>query len=151
MILEIINPSDKITLESDDAMAAGIAILLISKGMYGLVAEDGSTIFPILAFGGLDEFIKEKQITSIDDFIDKNKDAMIAALDSVLYGGISDRKLFDLATNVMSIEDKREFRVKWNEEKRSSMNNIGEVCLKYAEKLRKLAKKDQEKQSAIIK
>ena len=139
MIFEIINPSDMITIESDEPIIAGLAITLISRGQYCINDEQGNSPVPLFIFGGFDNWLKEQKINDFDAWISKNALKIADALESVLYGDASDRKIFEAAVSKMSKEDAVKFRTEWNENKRSSMNNIGSVCQQYAEKLRKLA------------
>jgi len=138
MLLEIINPSDKVTLEADEPMVACVCTLLLSRGQFGLANEKGETILPLLLFGGGKEWLKENQIEDLDDYIDNHMPEMIKVLESVLYGGFDTRELFTKAIANMTPEQAMEYRKEWNEKKRSSMTNIGNAYLSYAEKLRKL-------------
>jgi len=142
-VFEISNPSDAMTIETDNEIAAGLAITMISSGQYCLTDEQDNTPVPMFIFGGLEDWLKKKGINNLDDYIEENAVKMAEALESVLYGDAQDRKTFECAISKMSKEDAVKFRTEWNENKRSSMNNIGLVCLKYAVKLRKLSKRSE--------
>ena len=138
MLLEIINPSDKVTLEADDPIVASVCCLLLARGQHGLENEEGETILPLMIFGGLEEWLKKNGIDDLDDYIDNHMPEMIKVLESVLYGGFDTRELFNKAIEIMNNEEAMKYRKEWNEKKRSSMTNIGKAYLSYAEKLRKL-------------
>jgi len=141
-VYEIANPSDAITIESDDGIAAGLAITMISNGQYCINDEHDKSPVPMFIFGGFEEWMKEKGL-NLDTYVKENAVKMAEALESVLYGGFSDRKIFESATAKMSKENALKFREEWNESKRSSMNNIGLVCQNYAKRLRKIALPDK--------
>jgi len=141
MILEIINPSDAITLETDDPIAAGVGIMLISRGAYGLKKEDGEIVFPLFIFGGAEDWLKKNGVPDLDKYIYSNNIKMADALDSVIYGGFSTRELVKSAMSKMKSEDAAAYLAEWNDRKRSSLNNIGKVCFAYAKKLRSLEAK----------
>jgi hypothetical protein len=140
MILEIINPSDKVTLETDDPVVAGVCTLLLARGQYGLENENGETVLPILIFGGAEDWLKQNKIDDLDKYIDTHMPEMIKVLESVLYGGFDTRELFNKAISSMTPKEALKYRKEWNEKKRSSMTNIGKVYLAYADKLRGLQK-----------
>lgn len=138
MILEIVNPSDAVTIEADDVTVAGVCTFLLSRGACGLKNEQGETVFPILMFGGFEDWLKENGITDLDMWITNHKDEMIKVLESVVYGNIGSRKLFQSAIEKMTSENAAKYREEWNDKKRSSMTNIGAAYLAYAKKLRAL-------------
>lgn len=57
MKLEIINPSDKCFLETDDIEAAAFATMMNGQGRYALRGEDGNDYCPIMLFGRTLEFL----------------------------------------------------------------------------------------------
>jgi hypothetical protein len=135
-LYEIITPSDKITFETDNEQALQVGFLMICQsGMIGLKRlEDGEHVRPLFA----DEVWASEAIpTDLNQYLDENAWTVADALESILYGDASDRRLFDEATKTMSPEEKRQFREKWNEEKRTSMTDYGTPALRYADKLRR--------------
>lgn len=141
MILEIVNPSDAVTIVADDIAAAGMGIMLIS-GWYGLTDEDGEQVLPITALGGQEYWLKEHGITNIEDYIKSHAEAIATILESFLYGRAADRKLFDSAISRMSPENAETFRAEWNDQRRSSMTNIGKACISTAKALRATLQKE---------
>jgi hypothetical protein len=141
MILEIINPSDAVTIDTDDPIAACLIIAIIFNGQYSLSDEQGESVTPIFMFGGFEHWLKENGITDTNGYIKENAAKMADILDSALYGDAADRKIFESAISKMSKEDAGKFRAEWNANRRSSMNNISLTCQKNADKLRNLPDK----------
>jgi hypothetical protein len=139
MILEIQNPSDAITIETDDIVAAGVAIMIVGDGWYGLEDEKGEQVVPITALGTAEPWLKQNGVSDIEAYIKANRLKMATILESALYGDVSDRALFNAAVEKMSKENAHAFREEWNDKKRSSLNNIGAACLHYAKAFREMA------------
>ena len=137
MIYEIINPSDMVTIESDNLIPAGIACWMLSSG-YGLHDENGDTVWPIVIFGGQDEWLIDHDITDLGEYIKENAIEIANILESAMYVSIGERKSIKLAMEKMSEDKSREYLRELNEIKRTSMNNIGEVCLSLADRLKKI-------------
>lgn len=145
MIYEIINPSDAMTIEADDSLLASVSIIILSQGDYGLIDEDDRTVLPIFRFSDPERLIKwlhENNVDSnkIEEFYAKNGEEMATILESVVYGKIDDRKGIISLTEKMSASDRIEALAKWNESKRSSMNDISERAHQLAKVLRRKAK-----------
>lgn len=145
MIYEVVNPSDPVTIEANDSILAAVAVILLSNGDYGLYDEDDRTVIPIFRLSGPERLIKwlhENNIDSnkIDEFYAKNGDELATILESVVYGQRSDRAGILALTEKMSAKDRLDALSKWNESKRSSMNDIGEQAHQLAKALRKKAK-----------
>lgn len=138
MIYEIVNPSDAVTIKASDPLVAAVCTLLLAQGQYGLSDEHDNTILPVMIFGGIDEWLLEHKINDLDKFIDTHISEMIETLESVVYGSIDSRKLFDSAISKMSPYDASKYRIEWNDSNRTSLTNIGYVYQAYANKLRKL-------------
>jgi len=141
MIYEIANPSDACTIEAEDSVLAAVSILLLSNGAYGLYDEDGRTVLPIFAYSGperLIEWLKDHGIEDgrTDEFFAKNGQEMAKILESVAYGDFGDRKSITTLTDKMSAGDRLEALSKWNESKRSSLNDISAACIDLAKKIR---------------
>jgi hypothetical protein len=137
---EIINPSDKYTLQAADFATAAAACLLLGEGRYGLDPEsDGQPRCPLFLFGGHDDFIAEHFGGDLSAWIDAHVEAVAECLDSVLLGGFGRRRDYDAA--VAAIDDPVKlavFREAWLD-KRSSLNNIGGYAAQIAAGLRERA------------
>jgi hypothetical protein len=145
-VYEVINPSDMVTFETEHEAALNVAFMQVcpSSGIGLIRLADGEYIRPIFLFADEGEILKwmagflgELSKGAIDRFIDEHWEQMAEALESVLYGEPAERKLFAEMMAGMSREAVLELRVKWNDAKRSSMNDYSKVCLAYAAKLRK--------------
>lgn len=141
MILEIINPSDCVLIECDDVNIAAVAIFWACKGMYGLTdTATGESVLPILAFSDeaqITAWLKEKGIDNMSDYLAKNKDKIVAVLDSATTCGVDTyrtfKRLIEAAPN--EAEKKKLYEI-WDDEHRSSMNQIANNLKKTAENLR---------------
>jgi hypothetical protein len=144
MIFEVQNPSDAMTVEADDYIVAGVAMLYLGEGKIGLTDESGETAFPILAFGGdeaLNGWLDHVGIGLIDDlrpYAVENRDKIAICLESIVYGSISDRK------GIMATMEGREHHEvliamkAWNDAKRSSLNDFSAVAFSLASQIRQL-------------
>ena len=105
MKYEIANPSDKCFFNYDNELIAAVACLILGRGYYGLKEyESGKTVLPILMFGGVDEWLEEKNINALAAFINEHKSKLAACFQSFSYDG-----------------------------ERTSMTDIGESVKKFAE------------------
>lgn len=141
MLFSIVNPSDAYTLETDSFEAAALATLLVGRGQYALEAlDDGGKEMPLFLFGGLEEWwtatFKKTFSASVDDAL-VNPAAVIAAADSVVIGSSADRRTYNAALVAIDDPGKRQtFIDRWNDEKRSSLNDIGAGFRRLAKQLR---------------
>jgi hypothetical protein len=146
MIFDIINPSDACLMISDDFEAAAVAICLLGEGKYGLEQLDAKPLdkpleVPMFLFGGHEEWFKttfgHDFETSAKIYRDQKTDALASALDSVVYGKLSDLKAYDDAMELITqVDGRNEFKRRWNDRKRGSMNNIGKRAYALAKALR---------------
>lgn len=143
MILELTNPSDAVTFIGDDPKIAGVTVLILGNGCYGLTDEKGNEFVPLMIFGSHESWLADNGIDDLGAFIETNAAAIADFLDTCAYGHIRDRQAFDEAIKRMTPENAAEHRKWWNERNRSSMNNIGEGCRRLAAQLRAKAKPDE--------
>jgi len=130
MIYEIITPSDKVTFEADDHRVAIAAVILIADGKFGLVDEEGNdTLLPLL-FSNREQIEAvlvdkgfEDGVKGLEAFIAENKSAISACLASSAVVSISDRKALLRALG-NSGRELKDALSDWNEEKRTSLNDI---------------------------
>lgn len=131
MICEIINPSDKYTLITDDFKLAAVAVAILGNGKYGLKNIDGDESSPVLF--GWESWFQEQGIEDLSKYIDDHKTDIAMILDTVLIGDRSDVE----NTLPLIAEDQRQ---KWlddrHDRKRSSMNDIGKAAKSIAKALR---------------
>jgi hypothetical protein len=141
MIYEVVNISDQITFEAQDEMIAIMACLLLGQGAFGLKGEDGETVSPILLFANekqLLEFLQDKGIGDPKEFIDAHMSDISECLASCAVCSVRDRKamLAVIAKSGASMKDALEA---WNEEKRTSLNDICGHARALADHFAKLA------------
>jgi hypothetical protein len=106
MIYEIINPSDKYTLISDDPKVAASAGIILGEGWYAVQDKDGNYALPIIALGG-EKWIKE----TYDDYgkwFDENKLRVAECLESVMSVGINEREEYEKKMASLGTEEKEE-------------------------------------------
>lgn len=141
VVYEIINPSDPYTMESSDLAAAAAACLFLGNGKYGLTAlvPDDAPGMPLFFFGKTEDverwFGEACGCTMADAFA--RRTAIAEALDSVAIGSLADRQTYADGLALIDDEAKRaEWREKWLDRRRSSMNNIGGAAAHYAKRVR---------------
>lgn len=132
MIWELTNPSDAIIIEHDNFKEAAFTALYLGQGKYGLKGIDGAPDMPILFFGGVPEWFEKTFGEKIEDL--PTIDAGIAAaFRGYLLGSPHELEIYRAALKNMTPEAAQEFRETWNENKRTSINNIVAHAYKCAE------------------
>ncbi len=153
MLFEIINPSNPYTLRADDFRVACIACSLIGAGAYALrevkdpqESDHASERLdmPIFLIGGHDKWFFhqfgqtfEQALASV---VENECAALITCLESTLSGSPTDRALFETEIAALPASDHVAYHARWHEEHQTSLNDLREVALCYAEKLRIIAK-----------
>lgn len=120
---EITNPSDPITVQADEDLVAAAAALLLGHGKYGARRGD-TTVCPIFILGGYEEWAKEVGFGR--EYIDKNWLKIVASRRRRGSPGAGCRPR-RCAGRLAA----------WNEQKRSSMNDISAAAVRYAAELEK--------------
>ncbi len=88
MKYEIINPSDKAFIETDEFDVAAVACILIGRGQYAFEPDaDGAPCVPIFLFGGAEEWFEKnfggRKISAVFDDVKREKlSALVACLRS---------------------------------------------------------------------
>lgn len=137
---EIVNPSDRCTLEAEDEKVAIAAVLLLGEGSFGLTAEDGSQACPLFLFGDADEWLAEHGLGDLDGFIVEHRREIADCLDSCMYGDFADRRAYQRGLDMADTDEKREaWKTGWNEGRRSSMNHIVQAAAAMASRIRRTA------------
>jgi len=142
MLYEIINPSDPYTIEAPSLDVALVACLFLGSGQYGFKPIDGGAIeIPLFLLGGHEEYCQEHFGCTLDALITRvteEKSAELAkCFESCLIGYQQDRSTYKAGLELIDDPAKREqWRDRWLDEGRSSMNNIGGRAYKMAAKLR---------------
>lgn len=141
MLYNIINPSDPYTIEASSLDVAAMSAILLGQGNYGFKSLDGSESIPEFAFGGGDDWSQkhfEEDLMEMSNRVMDTKLGEVAdCLDSVLYGDKEDRVEFLAATKDMDRPNFEATRILRQQDKCSSMNDIGDRAYRMAAKLRK--------------
>jgi hypothetical protein len=119
-LYEISNPSDPVTFEADEDWVAALAVAILGSGRMGCTSSDGRQVLPIFLFGGGDTWLED----NYEGLLGKARSAegrlaVAAALESTAVCSLSARSALRAA-----VGEDREALERWNEAKRSSMNNI---------------------------
>lgn len=126
MIYDLINPSDPITFEAPDLKIAALVTIVLGGGQYAAEPEDdGTEGVPVMMFGGGPEWWSAHFDEPLDGAGDRDGVRLAAALRSVCCANRVDRRLYDSALRAITDPAAREaFVAEWNDQKRSSMNDI---------------------------
>lgn len=137
---EIINPSDKVVLAANerDELLVAIAVIMLGKGKAGVERDDGADVLPLMIFGGFEEWLASKKLTSdtFGETLRTNRSKIATILETVFYGSITEAKALDAALAELPRKQAIAARAKYNDTKRSSMSDWGAACLSLAAKLR---------------
>lgn len=141
MIYELINPSDAVTFEASDHRVAVAVCVLLGEGRYSLQAETGKQEdgFPNLLLA--DEATTMRVLSEYGfasdgemfEFLNSDALHVAAALDSLAYCSIGERKALFAA-----VGSDQGALTRWNEEKRTSVTDIGARAAAWAKRLRKV-------------
>lgn len=132
MIWELTNPSDAIIIEHDNFKEAAFTALYLGQGKYGLEGHDSAPDMPIFLFGGACEWFEKTFGEKIED-TKAITAGVAAAFRGYLLGHPYELEIFKAAQKNRAPEEAREFREKWNENKRTSINDIVGYAYKCAE------------------
>ncbi|MEN6475934.1 MAG: hypothetical protein ABFD81_18110 [Syntrophaceae bacterium] len=141
MIFDLSNPSDPYTLESDDFEVACIAACLVGGGHYGISEIGGEKGMPIFIFGGHDEwFVSTFGQTfkeSLESISQNRRESLAECLESFLCGTPGDRNAYKKGLELIEGDERRKlWRDFWHDQRRGSMNDIGGLAWRWAEKVR---------------
>jgi hypothetical protein len=151
MLFEIQNPSDQMTIEADDYVVAGVAMLYLGEGKIGLTDEAGETAFPILAMGGdeaLNGWLDHVGIGLLDDlrpYCVENKDKIAVCLESIVYGSITDRKAIMATVEGREHHEQLVAMKAWNDVKRTSLSDYSSVAFNLASQIRQMEPEEETK------
>ena len=124
-LFELIQLSDPITFEASNPIVAGFVGLILGTGKAGVRDERYEVVLPILIFGGVNELEQWASAMGIEggqegmkDYADAHLDEIIQALRTMAVCSMADRKAL-----MAAVGDDPEALARWNEAKRSSMND----------------------------
>jgi len=140
MLFKIINPSDPYTMEAESKEVAAAAIMLIGRGQLGVESEDGEDVLSLLAFApsiDVNAWFTSTYGRSFSSILDGAPQQVAAALESVVIASFNERKAYaDALELIDDTKKKLEFRDRWHDRMRSSMNDIGACAWSVAKRLR---------------
>jgi len=144
VIYEIVNPSDAVTIEAEDSFLASVAVIVLGHGAYGLYDEDDRMVLPLFRFENGEKLVAWLHENGVNpdemkQFYVKHGEELATIMESVVYGKIADRKAILAMTEKMTKADKIKALARYNDEKRSSTNDIGAAALELAKFFRKAA------------
>lgn len=138
-VYEILNPSDDVTIKAYDVVTAGVFVLLLSHGKYGLNDLEGNEAVPMLMFGGHERWLEERGISDLDEWVKAHVLEVATVAESYAYTKAREREVYDFTMNALPSEAQAEWRAKWNDARRTSLNDIGAECERLARAFRRLA------------
>jgi len=145
---EIINPSNPCTIEANDDIVAGVAMMAVGSGQLGLADEAGNCIIPLLMFGGFIRWLVDVGIAkpehdeaeagaALKAYVLDHKLAIADVLDTCMYGSFADRKAYNRGLDmILGTVAKTKWRDDWATDRRSSVNDICAACWATAKTLR---------------
>lgn len=145
-LYEISNPSDPYTFKAPDFKSACIAICILGHGKYGIeeIGGDkngGSGKMPVFIFGGHDQWFEGTFGKNFKETcLEVSKSTLADILETVLIGSPASRKIFEDGLSLIPPDKHEEWRKKYIEGKRSSLNNIGKRAQELARELREQAR-----------
>lgn len=146
MLFEIVNPSDQCTLVAESLELAAVCVCFLGEGRYSLKWLDCESEVPLFLFGGSDEWFKKNFNSTTEESFENaftnQLTELIKIFESVLLGGKDQRELFELKQKGMNEAEKAAFRIQWNDERRTSMNNICGRALEIAEGMKAKMQKE---------
>lgn len=145
-VYEIVNPSDYATFEAESDLVADLAMLLLGLGKTPPKAVDGSFQGAFWLMGtteeGIKRYFKEEhgRDEEFGDLLLEFSPQIAAALESAILG---DRQLYQEAVALIEEGKRDEFRTKWQDRHRTSMNDIVRCSLAWAGRIRAKITKEQ--------
>jgi len=140
MLYEIVNPSDPYTIEAPSLDVAAMASILLGQGEYSFTSLDDGESVPMFSFGGGDEWAKKQFNEDLMEMSNRVMDTKLSevadCLDSVLYGDAKDRVDFLAETVDLDRPNFEAARILRQQDKCSSLNDIGSRAYRMAAKLR---------------
>lgn len=128
-IYEIINPSDCCTFEAPTHEVATLVVFILGEGQYGGRSATCDEV-PIFIFGGAAEWYAKTFGRDFAAGLDAFKPELVTSLRSLIYCDVGTRAAILAAGGDLA---------KFNDSKRSSLNNIGGRAVHYADRLAETA------------
>jgi hypothetical protein len=118
-----------------------VAICVLGGGGYGANEIDGTRRVPVFLFGGHDEWFKATFGRTFEESLklvaSEKRAAWAECFDSTIIGDAADRRTYLAGLALIDDPEKRkQWRDRWHDERRSSLNDIGTAARKRATALR---------------
>lgn len=156
---EIVNPSDMCTFLAPDREIALGVLALVGEGFYGgrALARDGKNILdderakldiPLFLSGittPYEDWWRREGWSEepLERVLKTREPALVAALRTVQYGDLEDRRTYDSALAAIDDDAKRAaFKRDWEDRRRSSMNRIVQRAWRIADGIEKMRPPD---------
>lgn len=149
MLFHLINMSDPYTFEAPDLKTAALTTLLLGGGEYGAESEDKSLEVPVMLLVGREgivQWFKDKcdlDITGVT--IGDMREPVGKCLASFVIGSFEQRKIYEDMRTVLREDLQTDFKIKWHDDRRSSLNDIGRRAWRLSEQLLSLEVQDAQK------
>lgn len=130
-LFKLINPSDDYTLRADSIEIAGAAVAYLSQS-YGVENLDTGETSPVMF--GWNKWFRERGISA--DWFRVHLTELADCLDSFLIGNAVDRELIEEVLERLPESERKDFIMKRQERRRTSMSQIGEAAYNLASHLR---------------
>jgi len=139
-LYEIVNPSDAYSIAGEREVVCA-AVVFLGEGMYGLNDAEGASVLPLF-FGPrgeaqLDKFWREQFGHPFGDAIERRREEIAAALETVTIGNRAERARMErVLAAISSPEEREKAKAAWHDERRGSMNDIGAHAAALAKAIR---------------
>lgn len=135
MIYELINPSDPYTFIAPDREAAALVVGILGTAYGAEATENDSDGVPVMILGGFNEWYLDTFGRDIEAGLKARRKDLVSALRSFVYGRPEERNIYEKAMSAIDDPEKKAgFKKEW-QNRRSSMNNIGETAWLIGERL----------------
>jgi len=131
-LFTLINPSDPYTFKANSIEIAGVCACWLSPSFGAECMEGDRETTPIIF--GWDEWLDDRGIDSA--WMKEHALEIADALDSFLIGDANFRADVESIMEMLPEEKQQEWRDKWQERQRTSMNQVGERAYALAWQLR---------------
>jgi hypothetical protein len=138
ILYEFITLSDPITFKAKDDKIAFCCAMMLGSGEAGCNNTETSESVPAMLFLAEDpeKIIFDFLGNDLSRYVEAHKPDVIEAFKTFAYGSVSSRKSYDLACYYITDPEKlQEFKVKHEEENRSSMTEWVKSAWSYAKAL----------------
>src|SRR5262245_43053533 len=125
-VYELINPSDAVCFETADEEALCMGVLFLGNGLYGLRCGERD-VLGLVAFSPADSEEAAKRLDSFMAQPDAKK-RIAATLRTAIYCKPGEWRALSAAFATLAPEDRVKAVAKFNDERRSSLNDISRAC-----------------------